>query len=562
MLRRHLAASVARTASRRLGLGVVALGVSCLVFVAGWGACADGGGSRDVADTDDTAEADTPDSAEADTHVPDSAEADTREPDTDEPDTHGDTQVDAGPELPYEALSPAPIVADADFAAFFTLDRVARVELRVEAAEWAAMLQHMRDYAATDSAMRSGRYFRATFVYHRDDGSDEVVPDIGFRTRGNTTRTIPQDRDGIFHKAHFKLKFDATFDLVPGTAEYVARDERRFHGVKELDLKWSRDDDPSQIRELFAWETMRLAGVLAPRTTPVALTFVLGDAVVPFGLYLGLESIDKPFLTRRLGKDDNDGDLYKCLWLKEGPATLEPITNPRAVGVKDWTTNYRPAYDLQTNEAGATHARLEDLIATLDTAGGEALEAWLDASFDVEGFLRALAVNVLVGMPDDYWAMGNNYYLYFGAPRGRFIPWDYDHGLGGGWAGEPAWSHEGIADSDVLVWKNLNAAFGRPGTRHPLVDKLLARPRYRARYLTLLASLSDPTRGLFSDARWSALYAAQAPLYAPHLDNAADEGELMEDTGVEHAYFQRRLAAVRAQLEALYAAGAFRTEPR
>ncbi len=61
----------------------------------------------------------------------------------------------------------------------------------------------------------------------------------------------------------------------------------------------------------------------------MALTLTIGGIPVNFGLYLGLEEIDKPFLRRRLGSLDNDGDLYKCLWLNEGPATLEPvIRNP------------------------------------------------------------------------------------------------------------------------------------------------------------------------------------------------------------------------------------------
>ena len=100
--------------------------------------------------------------------------------------------------------------------------------------------------------------------------------------------------------------------------------------------------------------------------------------------------------------------------------------------------------------------------------------------------------------------------------------------------------------------EELERRIRQAATRHPLVDKVLAGPPHRARYLTLLASLSDPMHGLFSDARWSALFAAQAPLYAPQLDIAADEGELMEDTGTVHAYFPRRLAVVRARLAVLY----------
>jgi len=462
----------------------------------------------------------------------------------DEGEVVADVEVVEGP-----TLAPWPVAADVSFEAFFRRDVVQRVTLRVERAEWDALIAHMLAYAAIDPAMRTNRYFRATLVHTSPDGADEVLDEVGFRTRGNTTRDLPEDSDGAFHRAHFKLKFDALFDLGPGTPAFEARDARRFRGMKELSLKWERGDDPSQIRELFAYDLLRRIGVPAPRVGPVALTFEIGGEPVYFGLYLAIEGVDKPFLTKRVGADRNDGDLYKCLWLHEGPATLEPITNPRAVGVKDWERDYRPAYDLQTNEETSTHADLYALIEALDTLEGDALATWLEGRFEVEALLRWLAANVLIGMPDDYWAMGNNYYLYFGPERALFIPWDYDHGLGGGWGGEPAWSHAAIATADVFGWKNLNAAFGRHGARHPLIDKLLVIPRYRARYVELLRALIDPARGLFGSATWAALYEAQAPLYAPWLVNDTGEGEVMQRTGAEERWIDTRVESVRAQLD-------------
>lgn len=452
-----------------------------------------------------------------------------------------DTRADA--DTPASAFAPWPVAAPPAFDAFFADGVVQRVTLRVSQSEWDAMIAHMLEYAAVDGNMRTNRYFRADFVHTREDGQT-VIEEVGFRTRGNTTRELPEV-DGQFFRAHFKVKFDATFDLTPGTPEYATRDDRRFAGMKELSFKWGREKDPSQIRELFAYTLFSRVGVLVPRVVPVDLTFQIGARTVHYGLYLGIENIDKPFLTKRLGAD-NDGNLYKCLWLNEGPATLTPITNARAVGVKDWTRNYRPAYDLQTNEASSDHGRLFALIDALKRLDDEALATWLDQHFDTERFLRALAVNVLVGMPDDYWAMGNNYYLYFGEPLGRFIPWDYDHGLGGGWGGEPAWDHEQIADSDPFVWKNLNRAFG-VALDHPLVDRLLAMPTIRRRYAALLDTILD--EGLFSPGAWRTLYDRQAPLYGPFLANDTGQDEVMEAAG-EEAWIARRIRAVRAALSA------------
>ncbi|HRE88770.1 MAG TPA: CotH kinase family protein, partial [Myxococcota bacterium] len=476
------------------------------------------------------------DGVEVGREVEDTSEADSEvDPDADNDADNDVVDVEDG-------LSPWPVAGGAAFEALFRTDVVQRVTLRVTEAEWDALIAHMLEYAAIDGNMRTNRYFRADFV-HEGQAGDTTIEEVGFRTRGNTTREVPE-ADGVFQRAHFKVKFDALFDLTPGTPEYDIRDERRFAGLKELSFKWGREKDPSQIRELFAYELFRAVGVPVPRVVPVDLTFQIGERIVHYGLYLGIENVDKPFLGKRFGSD-NDGDLYKCLWLNEGPATLTPITNRQAVGVKDWTRNYRPAYDLQTNEETSSHADLYALIDNLDTLDDAALTDWLETRFDVEHFLRALAVNVLVGMPDDYWAMGNNYYLYFGAGKTRFIPWDYDHGLGGGWGGEPAWDHEQIADSDPFVWKNLNRALG-VNVDHPLVERLLRIPTYRARYAVLLDAILDS--GHFSPEAWRALFDRQAPLYAPYLANDTgprDEGgpgidALMEPAG-EEAWIARRI---------------------
>jgi spore coat protein CotH len=50
---------------------------------------------------------------------------------------------------------------------------------------------------------------------------------------------------------------------------------------------------------------------------------------------------------------------------------------------------------------------------------------------DVNLFLKTYAVNVTVGMWDDYWSNSNNYYFYFDAAgKFYFIPYDYDNTLG------------------------------------------------------------------------------------------------------------------------------------
>ena len=67
-----------------------------------------------------------------------------------------------------------------------------------------------------------------------------------------------------------------------------------------------------------------------------------------------------------------------------------------------------------------------------DTTDAEAWRAELEATFDVDAFLRYLALNNLIGNWDSYGNMTHNYYLY-GDPAldGRlvWIPWDFNEAM-------------------------------------------------------------------------------------------------------------------------------------
>ena len=71
----------------------------------------------------------------------------------------------------------------------------------------------------------------------------------------------------------------------------------------------------------------------------------------------------------------------------------------------------------------------------LNSKSGQDLHDWLGEVIDIPLFLKTYAVNVTVGMWDDYWNNGNNYYMYFNASgtsgyKFYFIPYDYDNTLG------------------------------------------------------------------------------------------------------------------------------------
>lgn len=103
---------------------------------------------------------------------------------------------------------------------------------------------------------------------------------------------------------------------------------------------------------------------------------------------------------------------------------------------------------------------------------------------DVNLFLKTYAVNVMVGMWDDYWNNSNNFYFYFDAAgKFYFIPYDYDNTLGTSLL---------MTDSGIqnpLTWGKSD--------QNPLVSKVLSIPEYKTQYVKYLNDLIDKKYDLF-----------------------------------------------------------------
>lgn len=432
--------------------------------------------------------------------------------------------------------------ADADYARLFDDTLTHHITIYISQEEWDGLSQDMLDYQEIDSLMRTGNYRHADLVYEDEQGVIELK-DVGFRTRGNTTRILPENETG-YHRAHFALKFDETFDLQKGSAEYRTLKYRQFCGLDQLDLKWNLWTDLSHIHELYCYALLQQAGVTASRASLVSLDINIAGQLVHYGVYTMIEPVDEAFLVRRFGKLGSSGNLYKCLWEKS-PATLEDGYAPDEIGVKDWETGYRPTYDLQTNEEYATTWDLESFIDNINKLNGEEFAWYMECNFEVDQFLRLMAVNMLVGTPDDYRSTGNNYYLYFNkAGKIEMIPCDYDASLGGGWNG--GLSYEAIATEDVYTALNLNEVYLERATAHPLLDKLLAIPEYREQYEYYVWYFADT--GMFSYASFAEKFKALEALYGKYAcSDTRDHGEAMTLT-TEEWYFATKTDSILSQL--------------
>lgn len=424
------------------------------------------------------------------------------------------------PELPRRAE---------DFEALFALDTLKTLRVDFTLDEWNALLGDYDRYARNELSRR------ARLSIAIGDDAPEVFEDVGVRVRGNVfSRERPEAGEGLhdpaalLQRTHLKIELDETFDgdeSVYGSADLPvipANDGRSFRGVRSMSLKVNRDD-PSYLREVVAYELFRRAGVEAPRAALARLFVRIGDEPERYlGVYALIEDVDSTWLRRRFG---DVAPLWKCLWQQLGPADLtrtdtdgdlgrglsgvertDPATPAEGATWSD-ARSYRPSYDLKTQRSRGVEAaaRLNALITTLSRAR---TSAELRAVIDVEALLRALAVNAFVGMSDDYWRNGNNYYLAERPDDGRwlFIPFDYDRTFGVRTTGPR---------EDTSSFRSWGSGGNVPGA--PLATRVLANDDLERSYLRYVEALAAGDDAPFAWARLEPLFTALQALVAPHV---------------------------------------------
>lgn len=199
-----------------------------------------------------------------------------------------------------------------------------------------------------------------------------------------------RDLDG---KVALKVKVD----------EYI--DGARIRGLEKLTFN-NMVQDPSCINERLAYQVFRAAGVPAPRTAHTEL-YLNGEYR---GLYAHVESIDDTFLARWF--DDPDGNMYEGAY---GPDMTQS-------GYTSMTLDQDGAEDVEP------YSELAEVAALLARDPSEDLVDDLEALVNVDEFLDAIAVEVMIAHWDGYFWYPNNYRVYHDPSTGllNLLPWGVD----------------------------------------------------------------------------------------------------------------------------------------
>ncbi len=305
---------------------------------------------------------------------------------------------------------------DPNYSMIFPQESVNTLEITMTAAQWSAIQTDMvaKSYGTFGSSGGSAggpggggggtdlgddpEYIAATMKFN-----GKAWNHVGFRLKGNSSLSSIW-KSGIY-KLPFRLHFDKFED------DYPAIKNQRLYGFKELSMSPAFSDN-SLIREKVVADIFRTAGVQAARTAFYKVYINFGSGVKYCGVYTMVEVIDDTMVYDQFGEDD--GNIYK----------------PESY----FKTFIQSDFEKKNNKDAADYSDVQSFVTALNssvrTSNITQWRANLESTFDVDHFLKYLAVNNTIVNWDVYGAMAHNHYLYHSSTNKlMWIPWDFNQSM-------------------------------------------------------------------------------------------------------------------------------------
>ena len=220
---------------------------------------------------------------------------------------------------------------------------------------------------------------------------------VGVRLRGKSTFT---------HSTALKKPFKIDIN------EYDTL--QTFDGLKKFNLH-NGSCDPSMLRDFLSYDILRKTGLKVPRVAHCKL-FINGTY---WGLYTIIEQIDKTFLENNFA--NGNGNLYKNNRISE----LQWAGADKEI--------YKRDFEKKTNKEADDWSDFLEFIEVLNRRPSNVFQEEIEKVFDVDSYLKAMAVDVTLNNWDSYLQGKRNWYLYHNPSTDLFewIPWDYNLAMGG-----------------------------------------------------------------------------------------------------------------------------------
>ena len=263
--------------------------------------------------------------------------------------------------------------------------------------------------------------------------SGETWTNVGIRFKGNSS--LKSSWSSGNYKIPFKLDFDEFEE------DYPEINNQRFYGFKQLSFS-SNFGDESFLHERVTADIFREAGVVSSHTAYYAVYIDTGDGPQYFGLYTAVEVVDDTVIEEQF--EDGSGNVYK----------------PSGTGATFAGGSFNENdFDKETNAEEADWSDIQALYTALHSetrlSDPQTWRAGLETVFDVDAFIKWLAVNTLVQNWDTYGGMAHNYYLYHDPQSDllTWIPWDNNEAMvsKGGRANSLSLGFEEVSDQWPLI---------------------------------------------------------------------------------------------------------------
>ena len=333
------------------------------------------------------------------------------------------------------------------------------------------------------------------------------------------------------------------------------------------------------------------------------------------GVFQMVEQVDKPFLKRFFGKNGflfkiGGGDLAGsteinplCVFYEESDKYIDKdfcqigveksdpesreewlgsanYLNPSFVnsdindgGEESQFKPYKPNYDLKSKKKSIDEGRilLQDFIRFVQTNPSAST---LSDQFDIDGFIKAQAAEIVIGAVDHYVRVANNYYLYFNPLTEKWIymPNDFDftfrdhHPLAWGmpeWAAAfrditgtfafPAnnkvdWASRELGDISPILWELVFSDDGNKDLLYEHIRFIVDNYLQWSEVSQKLYSRNNLVRNAINQTE-AALPGGCEVIYNPQAIDAADSTNLCDEKDISISKFiELRIQALNEEL--------------
>lgn len=281
-----------------------------------------------------------------------------------------------------------------------------------------------------------------------------TYPNVGVRFRGNTS----YQSVGNSQKKSFKISMD--YD----------DENQELMGYKSVKLN-NEAGDASFIREVFYLHQIR-KHIPAAKANYVHLYINGAD----WGIYPNIQLLNKQFLEEWFLS--NDGANFRA----DAPTSGGPGGGPQwgdGTAALNYlgadTTLYQSKYTLKSSDVNDPWTKLKNGCSALNTTSAANLPTVLPNYFDVDRILWYLASEIAFADDDSYIMKGKmDYYVYYEPETGRLTPIEYDG--------------NSILENAALTWSPFK---NETNANYPLLNKILAVPQWRQRYLAHLRTVIE-----------------------------------------------------------------------